>query len=63
MSRGQKEKTAKYACPYCDAEVQNANYPFCKPCGVSLKYCSRCEIVVKREAEVCPECGGVLEWK
>ncbi len=63
MSKKQEAKAAKPACPYCDGEVQATGSTFCKPCGVTLKYCSKCDTAVKREADVCPQCGGKLEWK
>lgn len=50
----------KCACPYCEEEVEAKENVFCKPCGVTLKYCRKCRIVVGREAERCPECGGEL---
>lgn len=50
-------------CPYCDDEVDTSGPVFCRPCGVVLRYCSKCQVAVAREAEVCPECGGELEWK
>lgn len=51
----------KCLCPYCEHEVAISANPFCQPCGITLRYCTKCKIVVGREATVCPECGGQLE--
>ena len=58
-----KGKKEKRVCPYCEDEVLTAEFTYCKPCGVTLLYCVKCDIAVVREAEVCPQCGGKLEWK
>ena len=58
-----KEKGAKRVCPYCEGEVVIAEFPYCRPCGVTLRYCASCQTAVTREATVCPQCGGELEWK
>jgi hypothetical protein len=65
MQSNQKpaENERKNRCPYCDEEIVSAQLPFCKPCGVSLRYCAKCRVAVAREAEVCPHCGGPLEWQ
>ena len=63
MIEDPKKKEKQRACPYCEGEILIAELPFCKPCGVTLRYCIRCQIAVVREAEVCPQCGGELEWK
>jgi len=57
------EKKVKRTCPYCEGEIIDSDLPFCKPCGVTLLYCVTCQTAVDREAEVCPKCGGKLEWK
>ena len=49
--------------PYCEQEILTAKFPYCQPCGVTLRYCVRCQIAVVREATTCPQCGGELEWK
>ncbi len=58
-----KEKERRRFCPYCEGEILIAEFPYCQPCGVTLRYCVRCQISVVREAEVCPQCGGELGWK
>jgi hypothetical protein len=63
MSEKPGGKAAGHGCPYCEGEVQEAGNPFCKPCGVTLRHCPKCDTFTKREAAVCPECGGDLEWK
>ncbi len=63
MSEEPKQKVEKRACPYCDGGITEAVFPVCQPCGVTLRYCAKCQIAVKREATVCPQCGGELEWK
>ncbi len=58
---GEKETKKKQVfCPYCDEEIFAAKFPFCQPCGVILRYCTKCETVVPKEAEVCPECGAEI---
>jgi RNA polymerase subunit RPABC4/transcription elongation factor Spt4 len=62
-SKEPKEKERKRVCPYCEEEILMAEFPYCRPCGIVLRYCARCHIAVVREAEVCPQCGGELEWQ
>jgi len=62
-NKGQNAEKEKRTCPYCEGQILEAGYPYCKPCGVTLRFCGRCQIVVEREATVCPRCGGELEWK
>ena len=58
-----REKERRCFCPYCDEELAISPPPYCQSCEVTLRYCIRCKIAVAREATVCPECGGELEWK
>ncbi len=58
-----KEKERRCFCPYCEEEILTAGFLYCQPCGVTLRYCIKCQIAVVREATVCPQCGGELEWK
>ena len=62
-SEESKEKERKCFCPYCEEELVISALPYCQPCGVTLRYCVRCQIAVVRAARVCPQCGGELEWK
>ena len=63
MSQQPEAKEKKRFCPYCEEQILTAGLPYCQPCGVTLRYCVRCQIAVEREAEVCPQCRGELEWK
>jgi hypothetical protein len=58
-----KEKERRCFCPYCEEEIVWETFPFCQPCSVTLRYCVRCQIAVVREAMVCPQCGGEIEWE
>ena len=58
-----KKRETMCFCPYCEEEIVTVRFPYCQPCGVTLRYCIKCQIAVVREAEVCPQCGGELEWK
>ncbi len=62
-SEEQKSKEGRCFCPYCEEELVIFALPYCQPCGVTLRYCIRCQIAVVREATVCPQCGGELGWK
>jgi RNA polymerase subunit RPABC4/transcription elongation factor Spt4 len=63
MTKETNKRESKRTCPYCEGEILTAKLPFCKPCDVTLHYCVICQIAVERESEVCPQCGGKLEWK
>ncbi len=56
-------RQGKCFCPYCEEELVISALPYCQPCGVTLRYCIKCQIVVVREATVCPQCGDELEWR
>ncbi len=45
-------------CPFCDEEVVKAQFPYCRSCGVTLKYCQQCGQPVARSKRVCPNCGA-----
>jgi len=62
-SKESKSVEKRCFCPYCEEEIALTVLPYCQPCGVTLRYCSNCQIAVPREAKVCPQCGGKLEEK
>jgi predicted RNA-binding Zn-ribbon protein involved in translation (DUF1610 family) len=52
----------KCACPYCDEEIKNANLPFCQSCGVVIRRCGHCHVIIKDDGiHTCPECGKSLD--
>ncbi|MBI4284678.1 MAG: zinc ribbon domain-containing protein [Chloroflexi bacterium] len=48
-------------CPYCDAEIGEASFPFCEACEVMVLSCPKCHKPVTREDKVCPSCGAELK--
>ena len=48
-SKEPKEMARRCFCPYCEEEISLAVLPYCQPCGVTLRYCSNCQIAVPRE--------------
>jgi len=61
MKRSEEPKESGCFCPYCEEGIVLEISPFCQSCQIVLRYCSRCRIVVEREATVCPQCGQPLE--
>ena len=65
MSKKKEARTEKgqpkCLCPYCEEEIPCSPLPICQPCGVTLRYCAKCQIAVEKEATVCPKCGGPIE--
>lgn len=49
------------SCPFCEAEIAEAAFPYCEPCKVSLRRCPKCNSVVERDATKCPHCGTLLD--
>ena len=61
MMAERKSKQKHQYCPYCDAEIMKANFPYCQSCGVTIFYCPKCRKAVPRDKKVCPSCGAVIE--
>ena len=59
MSKEPKERGC--FCPYCDQEMALETSPFCRLCRIELRYCTICNRLVDKKAEVCPHCGQPLE--
>jgi len=60
--RKQAAKT-HLACPYCEAEIEEAAFPFCKACGVKVLHCPVCHMTIERDSLKCLHCGIDLKEK
>ena len=59
---GEEKKLGKERfCPYCDAEIAQASFPYCEACAVSVFYCPKCRKPVSRDNKVCPYCGAEIK--
>jgi len=45
------------SCPYCDADIAEASFPYCEACKVKEFYCPECHSPVPRESTKCPRYG------
>ena len=45
-------------CPYCDAEIAEASFPYCEVCEVEIFSCPKCQQPVPRDKQECPNCGA-----
>ncbi|MFC1944508.1 hypothetical protein ACFLX5_03320 [Chloroflexota bacterium] len=61
MSQHPEAKERKHFCPYCEENLLMVELPYCHPCGVTLRYCLRCQLAVPKDAEACPQCDGGLD--
>jgi predicted amidophosphoribosyltransferase len=59
----EKKKKEVICCPYCDAEIAEAAFPFCQACKVTILYCPACRQPVPKGKEVCPSCGADIQKK
>ena len=50
-----------FACPYCDKEIMEADFPFCQACRLTVFYCPQCRQPLPRENRVCPACGAEIK--
>jgi len=55
-----KNVTSKecHTCPFCDAEIAEAAFPYCEVCGVNILHCPKCGLSITRGTEKCPHCGA-----
>jgi predicted amidophosphoribosyltransferase len=52
-----------HTCPYCDAEIAEAQFPYCEACGFKTVPCPGCGLPVASTRETCPHCGCAMESK
>lgn len=48
-------------CPYCDEQIKVEMAPFCQSCGVTLRYCTHCQVALDAGVQKCPSCGSPVE--
>ena len=51
------DKKIKCKCPYCDAEIEFEEFPFCSSCNIQITYCKKCGMPVPINSAKCPSCG------
>jgi predicted amidophosphoribosyltransferase len=62
MAEKQKKVTGTHlTCPYCDAEIAAAAFPYCEACKVTVLRCPVCHMTVDRDGLQCPHCGADLK--
>jgi hypothetical protein len=54
------EKECRF-CPYCETEIAEASFPYCRVCQVTIFYCPKCRQPVPRKSRVCPRCGAEIK--
>jgi len=57
----QEKKQEHLSCPYCDEEIMQAAFPYCRTCQVTLFFCPECRKPLPRENRVCPHCGAEIK--
>ena len=48
-------------CPYCEAELGEAQLPYCQACKASLTFCPECGKPVASDAKTCLNCGTKIK--
>ena len=61
MAEKNDVKKEKMSCPYCDKEISESPFPYCKPCQLTKFYCPQCHQPVSRDIDVCPKCGTIIK--
>lgn len=47
-----------HTCPFCDAEIAEAAFPYCEACGFRAIPCPQCGLPMAKVRETCPYCGA-----
>lgn len=54
-------KKSQLACPFCDADIAEAAFPFCEACRQQVTYCPKCKQSVPGGHPKCPHCGAEIK--
>ena len=49
------------SCPYCDADIAEAAFPYCQACEVEVTQCPQCREAVRSDKQVCSNCGALIK--
>ncbi len=63
MATKKNKFSEPHACPFCEADIAEAAYPYCEACGMKVTYCPKCGIAVAAARKNCPACGAELTGK
>jgi predicted amidophosphoribosyltransferase len=61
MTTKREKFSEPHLCPYCDAEIAEAAFPFCEACNKKAQVCPQCGAAVARSEQKCPHCGAGLK--
>ena len=61
MGAEEKAERKHLFCPYCDEEILQADFPYCRVCQITILHCPRCRTPLPREKRVCPNCGAEIK--
>ncbi|MFO7996748.1 MAG: hypothetical protein R6U93_06395 [Dehalococcoidia bacterium] len=61
MTNNHEQLKDRCCCPYCDAEIAAAAFPYCEPCEVEVFYCPKCREAIPRDRQICPSCGADIK--
>lgn len=48
-------------CPYCEAELGEAQMPYCQACKASLTFCPECSKPLAADDKTCQHCGAKVK--
>jgi predicted amidophosphoribosyltransferase len=61
MADKNKVTDKAHSCPFCDADIAEAAFPYCEACGLKMLRCPQCQMPVPRDKEKCPHCGADIK--
>ena len=61
MPAKRKKFSEPHTCPYCEADIAEAAFPYCEACGLQVIHCPKCGMSIARGTEKCPNCGAIIK--
>ncbi len=61
VAKERKAEREHRFCPYCDEEISETAFPYCKACEVEVFYCPECKKPLSRNSRICPNCGAEIK--